>query len=41
MSFRDWAKFRYIGDDIVGFKNMLAGYKSTFTITLSDVNMLV
>jgi hypothetical protein len=38
-SFRDWAKLRYMGDDIVGFKNMLAGYKSTIAIALGDANM--
>jgi hypothetical protein len=40
-SFRDWAKLRYMGDDIVGFKNMLAGYKSTIAIALGDANMYV
>jgi len=38
-SFRDWAKLKYMGDDIVGFKNMLNGYKSTISIALGDVNM--
>jgi hypothetical protein len=38
-SFRDWAKLKYLGDDIAGFKNMLAGYKSTVSIALGDVNM--
>ncbi|KAN0101504.1 hypothetical protein V8E51_012014 [Hyaloscypha variabilis] len=38
-SFRDWAKLRYMGDDIVGFKNMLAGYKSTIMIALVDAKM--
>ena len=38
-SFRDWAKLKYMGDDIVGFKNMLAGYKSTIIIALGDANM--
>jgi hypothetical protein len=38
-SFRDWAKLKYMGDDIVGFKNMLAGYKSTIMIALGDANM--
>lgn len=38
-SFRDWARLRYMGDDIVGFKNMLAGYKSTIIIALGDANM--
>jgi hypothetical protein len=38
-SFRDWAKIKYMGDDIAGFKNMLAGYKSTIIIALGDANM--
>jgi hypothetical protein len=38
-SFRDWAKLKYMGDDIVGFKNMLAGYKSTVSIALGDANL--
>ncbi len=38
-SFRDWAKLKYIGDDIIGFKNMLAGYKSTISIALSSANL--
>ncbi|KAL4815659.1 hypothetical protein BDW67DRAFT_185661 [Aspergillus spinulosporus] len=36
---RDWLKIRYMGDDISGFKNMLAGYKSTITIALAYVNL--
>jgi len=38
-SFRDWAKLKYMGDDIVAFKNMIAGYKSTIAIALADANM--
>ena len=38
-SFRDWVKLKYLGDDIAGFKNMLAGYKSTISIALGDANM--
>jgi len=38
-SFRDWAKLRYMGDDITGFKNVLASYKSTIIIALGDANM--
>jgi hypothetical protein len=38
-SFRDWAKLKYMGNDIVGFKNMLAGYKSTISIALGDANL--
>ncbi|KAL4900142.1 hypothetical protein BDW74DRAFT_104538 [Aspergillus multicolor] len=36
---RDWLKIRYMGDDISGFKNMLAGYKSTITIALAYANL--
>jgi Fungal N-terminal domain of STAND proteins len=38
-SFRDWAKLRYMGDDITGFKNVLASYKSTIIIALGDANV--
>jgi Fungal N-terminal domain of STAND proteins len=40
-SFRDWAKLQYMGDDITGFKDMLAGYKSTINIALADANLYV
>jgi hypothetical protein len=40
-SFRDWAKLTYMGDDIMGFKNMLAGYKATISIALGDANLYV
>jgi hypothetical protein len=35
-SFRDWAKLRYMGDNIDDFKDSLAAYKSTITIALID-----
>jgi hypothetical protein len=38
-SFKDWAKLKYLGYDIAGSKNMLAGYKSTIAIALGDANM--
>ncbi|KAI3326534.1 hypothetical protein HD806DRAFT_487509 [Xylariaceae sp. AK1471] len=38
-SFRDWAKVQYMGDNIDGFKRMLAGYKSTINIALTDANL--
>ncbi|OQV10378.1 hypothetical protein CLAIMM_14390 [Cladophialophora immunda] len=38
-SWRDWAKLKYMGDDITGFKDMLAGYKSTITIALGGANI--
>ena len=40
-SFRDWAKLKYIGDDIAGFKDMLAGYKSTINIAFAGANLYV
>lgn len=40
-SFRDWAKLKYMGDDISGFRNMLAGYKATIIIALGDANLFV
>ena len=38
-SFRDWAKLQYMGDDISGFKNTLAGYKSTISIALGSASL--
>ena len=38
-SFRDWAKLRYMGDDIDGFRRLLAGYKSTINIALTDATL--
>jgi hypothetical protein len=38
-SFRDWAKLKYMGDNIDGFKQTLAGYKSTIIIALTDANL--
>src|SRR5687767_12599122 len=38
-SFRDWARLRYMGNDVNGFRHMLAGYKSTIAIALGDANM--
>ena len=35
----DWLRIRYMGEDISGFKNMLAGYKSTITIALAYANL--
>lgn len=36
---RDWLKIKYMGEDISGFKNMLAAYKSTITIALAYANL--
>jgi hypothetical protein len=38
-SFRDWAKLRYMGDNIDGFRQLLAGYKSTINIALADASL--
>jgi hypothetical protein len=38
-TFQDWARLKYMGDDIVGFKDMIAGYKLTMTIALCDSNL--
>jgi hypothetical protein len=38
-SFRDWAKLRYMGDDIDSFRQLLSGYKSTIIIALTDASL--
>ncbi|CAG7930274.1 unnamed protein product [Penicillium olsonii] len=38
-SIRDWAKLRYMGEDVVGFQTMISGYKSTINIALAYANM--
>ncbi|KAL4805424.1 hypothetical protein BDV18DRAFT_140845 [Aspergillus unguis] len=38
-SFRDWAKLKYMGDDIDGFRRLLAAYKLTIIIALTDANL--
>lgn len=40
-SFRDWAKLKYMGDNIADFKDSLAAYKSTLNIALIDVQLYV
>ena len=40
-SFRDWARLRYLGDDVEGFQKMIAGYKATVTIALANISMSV
>ena len=40
-SLRDWAKLKYMGNDISGFKDTLAGYKSTINVALGDANLYV
>ncbi|KAI2735564.1 hypothetical protein DTO013E5_4669 [Penicillium roqueforti] len=36
---RDWLRLRYMGEDISGFRNMVAGYKSTISIALAYANL--
>ncbi|KAL7954775.1 hypothetical protein V8C34DRAFT_317028 [Trichoderma compactum] len=38
-SLRDWAKLQYMGEDMDGFRRLLAGYKMTITIALTDANL--
>jgi hypothetical protein len=38
-SFRDWARIRYMGEDMDGFRRLLAGYKLTINIALTDANL--
>ncbi|CAP91092.1 hypothetical protein EN45_025050 [Penicillium chrysogenum] len=38
-NFQDWARLKYMDDDIDGFQTMLAGYKATFNIALADANL--
>lgn len=37
--FRDWAEVKYMHDDIDGFRRLLACYKSTIHIALTDLNL--
>ncbi|KAJ5769000.1 hypothetical protein N7520_003559 [Penicillium odoratum] len=36
---RDWLRMRYMGEDITGFKDMLASYKSTISLALAYANL--
>lgn len=38
-SFRDWAKLKYMGENIDNFRRLLAGYKITICIALADANL--
>jgi hypothetical protein len=38
-SFQDWAKLRYMWDDMNDFKDLLAVYKLTINIALQDVQL--
>jgi hypothetical protein len=36
---QDWANLRYMGDDILGFRQLLARYKSTINIARIDASL--
>ncbi|KAJ5235401.1 uncharacterized protein N7469_004569 [Penicillium citrinum] len=38
-SFRDWARLTYMGNNIDDFRDLLAGYKATINIALTDANL--
>lgn len=38
-SFRDWARLKYMGDDVDGFRRLLASYKMTITVALTDATL--
>ena len=38
-TFRGWARLRYMGEDIDGFRRLLAGYKTTINIAIADANL--
>jgi len=39
VSFRGWARLKYMGEGIDNFRRMLAGYKSTIVIALNDASL--
>lgn len=40
-SFRGWAKLRYMGEDIDGFRRLLAGYKTMINIAIANATLYV
>lgn len=38
-SFRDWARLTFMGNNIDDFRDLLAGYKATINIALTDANL--
>ncbi|KAL4924515.1 uncharacterized protein BDV17DRAFT_284681 [Aspergillus undulatus] len=38
-SLRGWARLRYMGDDINGFRELISGYKLTISIALADAHL--
>ena len=39
--FRDWAKLKYMGEDMNGFRQLFTGCKSTIGIALTDASLYV
>ncbi|KAL6900065.1 hypothetical protein GGI43DRAFT_56176 [Trichoderma evansii] len=37
--FRDWTRLGWMGEDIDGFRQLLAGYKSMISVTLADATL--
>ena len=40
-NFQDWAKLKYLGSDINGFRDMIAGYKATISVAICNFNLSV
>ena len=40
-SFRGWARLKYMGEDIDGFRRLLASYKLTISVALTDATLYV
>lgn len=38
-SVRDWARLQYMGEDMDGFRRLLASYKMTIMVALTDANL--
>jgi hypothetical protein len=38
-SFKPWTKLIYMGENITGFKDMIACYRAVFSIAIGDANM--
>ncbi len=40
-SFRGWARLKYMGEDIDGFRRLLTSYKLTINVALTNANLYV
>ncbi|TQV90532.1 hypothetical protein IF1G_10855 [Cordyceps javanica] len=38
-SFRDWARLKYMGEDVDGFRRLLSSYKMTISIALTNASL--